>query len=295
MTIYGAYERILVKRAASMGDVLFTTPIVARLAKENPEALIDVETLHPAPYLRNPHVQCVRPQFDEERYTRVIDLNMAFENKLRRVPIIDAYSEVAFGDWATPKRLQFTHGKAPHWAANWEKTIIIHPAGSWANRSLPREWWQKFADEMWARDWTCIATGTAQDHHLDLPAYDARSQLSLADQAALIERAAVFVSTANGLCELAHTTSTPTVVMVSTQWPGFIEVERNGGMGWGFFPVVADVPCVGCGGELDHPVTFHECRYHTNDCMRTFTPEDIADRAIKAASWGQEQRGRNAA
>lgn len=295
MTVYGATERILVRREASMGDVLLTTPIVARLREENPDAQIYFETLHPAPYLRNPHITQLGQSRGSGGYTRFIDLDMAFENLLRRVHPIDAYSEVAFGDRKTPKRLVFKHGKAPHWRANWDRVCVFHPAKSWANRSHSLQWWVRFVDEMWSRGWMCIATGTGQDHPLPAPAYDASGQLSLADQAALIEKAAVFVSTPTGLTELAHTTNTPTVVMVSTQLPDMIVVERNGSLGWGFFPVVADVPCVNCGAEIDHPVTFHECRYHTNECMTTFKPDDIADRAIKAATWGQEQRKQHAA
>src|SRR5260221_9357715 len=52
----GSGHRILVKRKAALGDVLFTTPIIARLRRQNPDAAIYVQTDHPDVYRRNPDI-----------------------------------------------------------------------------------------------------------------------------------------------------------------------------------------------------------------------------------------------
>ena len=87
--------KILVRREGAFGDVLDTTPVIRRLRQENPDAEIDIETAYPQVYAGSLHrIGLAR----DITYDRIINLDMAFENRLRKVGIVESYMEVAFGD-----------------------------------------------------------------------------------------------------------------------------------------------------------------------------------------------------
>src|ERR1700735_3559935 len=155
-------QTILVRRTGAMGDVLETTAIVRRLREENPIAFITVETQHTNVYVANDDVSGVIPLL-EVRYERTIDLNGAFESRLRKLHPIDTYSEVAFGDRATPRRLYFNfHHYTP---VNSDRPLaVLHAARSWPIRTLPHEFWQDLIVKLGERGFNVVLKGNAQDN-----------------------------------------------------------------------------------------------------------------------------------
>lgn len=282
--------KILVRRKGAFGDVILVTPIVARLRKQYPDAQIWVETDYPDVFAGNRHVagagrSCPGP------FDLVIDLNGAYERRLRRGPVVDAYMEEAFGDPGDGYEVTLARGTVPAWLnhLDWSKVITINPARSWPQRTLPLEWWRVFCAEMRSRSYSAVSVGTTQDWPMDGDAIDTRSRLSLAEQVAVIEASAAFVGSESGPLNMAQATSRPIIALMTMGDPEQIRVWRNGAADWGFYPIMADVPCVGCSKEITEPVTFFPCRLGTNECVRSFDVTKVADATCAAISRHQER------
>lgn len=293
--------RILLRRMGAFGDVLDTTPIAERLRAENPDAIIHVLTEHPSAYQNNPHVDKVvvgnfaelYPPGHVLHYDRFIDLDMAYECLLRRVHNIDAYSEVAFGDRKTLKRITYKWPKA-NFYGDWSKAIVIHPTVSWPQRTMPKKWWVTLAGELMTKDWEVISIGASQDYH-GIGTTDLVDKLDTPGQVAAIDAAAAYIGSDCGLAVLAQATNTPVVALLTMTLPHLCQHERQDQMGWGYFPILSDVPCVGCSAELDAPTTDFRCRYGDNRCVTKFDAAHVARVAEQAAAWGAEQRKARAA
>jgi ADP-heptose:LPS heptosyltransferase len=263
---------ILVKRTGAMGDVLETSPIIARLHEENPDARIDVETQYGMIFDGNPHISAIGRT--QEHYDRTIDLNMAFENALRKIHPIDAYSEVAFGDRNTPHRLELSWKPASSYLRNLlgDRGVVIHPARSWPIRTLPLEWWQLLVDILNDRDYRVIVTGTAQDHGGLFGVTDFRGRLTLAEQAGLIDAAACFVCSESGPMIVAQTTQTPIIALLTMVPPEHIKhADCN------LTAVRAAVPCVGCASDHPAPTTFFGCKLGHSKCLTAFDARAVAN------------------
>lgn len=280
--------KILVKRAGAFGDVLATTPVVARLRKENPGAIIDIETDHTAAYFQNPHIQAAmrsdHPYFKlAPGFDRVIDLNGAYE-KDRRLHAIDAYMEIAFGDRGGDRQIVFDFNREamppPLSGRPWDETVVLHPAISWPQRTLSRSWWRSLAKELLGIGWGVYFVGTEQDRlrELTMPVHLHTTR----HQAAIINAAACFVCSDSGLLTLAHATKAPIVGLFTMTRPELVTYDRQGQRGWQFFPIVADIECAGC-GELETEVrSYFPCRFGHNNCVNSFEVGKVVDAVEKA-------------
>lgn len=290
MTIYSAAKTvapILVVRDGAMGDVLDTTPIVRRLRLENQKTPIHVCTHHSEVYRENPDIQGVifHHVVKPDRYSRVINLNMVYERHLRRKPHIDCYSLEAFGDEKTPKTLHFTFNPTPpDLGIDYAQTIAIHPARSWPQRTLPIEFWRSLVVILKERGWSILSLGTEQDWDLSgMRLCNTRGSLTLAQQASAINACAAFICSDSGVMMLAQTTSTPVVALLTMTLPYMADRTRFGKLGWGFYPITASIPCVGCTHEQTEPNAFFACKFGHNDCVNHFDAETIAWKAASVA------------
>ena len=279
--------QILVKRRASLGDVLNTTPIVHRLRREYPSALIWVETLHAAAYRRNPHTDVVSPPFDGE-FDRIIDLDLCFESN-RRIHQVDANMLRAFGDTEGDKTIILKHNPINFISEiNWSKVIVVHANATWAQRTLPIQWWNEVLIALNLDGWITVLTGTESDLPVTEGLVDLRGKLSLASQANLIDRAKVFLSGSSGLVTVAGSTETPIVCMVSmTPWENWAPY-RHEEIGWNTWPIRTPLTCYGC--DVDEPaVEYYPCKYGHNACMQSFDVERVVETVRVAAR--EDRRG----
>lgn len=269
--------RILVKRTGAFGDVLETTVIVVRLRHLNPDAEIDIDTQYPVFFENHPYKIGTKPS---GVYDRTIVLDMAFENLLRKVHPIDAYSEIAFGDRKTPHRLHFKwerfNKSKLHSRVNWGKVVVIHPCRNWPIRTLSLAWWQELVTTLNKRGYEIIVTGTRQDHEGLQGVIDLRDQLTPQQQVGLIDAACCFVCSESGPMILAQISDTPIIAMLTMAPAHVVKHERKGGYGWRFDAVMADIPCAGCSETFDKPVTYFGCKYGHGNCVRSFDVKKIA-------------------
>lgn len=257
--------RVLVKRAGAFGDVIETTPIIERLKREDPDTEIFVETHYARVFDGNPHVTYAgqRPPFG---FDRIIDLDMAFERRLRKMPAIDAYSEEAFGDRATPRRL--TYYGLPRGMQRKPNNIVIHPCRNWPIRTLPLAFWQDVVSTLRTYSKNVVVTGTQQDWP-DTGGFDLRD-LSLPEQVALIGSADCFLCSESGPMILAQVTDVPIVALTTMVPPEHVLHERRGELGWGMKVIHADVPCFGCEYEQNTMVTYFDCMHGHRRCVTSF-------------------------
>jgi ADP-heptose:LPS heptosyltransferase len=274
--IHSSPPSILVKRTGALGDVLETTPIIHRLRAENPRHEIWVQTDYPQVFWANSDVAGASLS-SNLIYTREIDLNMAFENRLRQLHPIDAYSEVAFGDRNTEHRLYFNYPDSYPVPG----TIVIHPCRNWPIRTLPLEFWQQLVDLLTAQNFNVVVTGTHQDHDGLTNVHDTRSRLTLAQQAALIASADCFICSESGPMILAQATGTPVIAMTTMAHPGHVLHLRPNDAPTHILPT--PLGCGGCESRFTTPTTYWDCPLGHGDCVRSFSPPAIADLAISLA------------
>lgn len=307
--------RVLVTRRDSFGDVLCTTPVIRRLRRElGPEATINVHTYYPYIFVGNDDVDLASNANDMHvrrgsghietgltengiagHYDRVIDLNLAFEKRYRKVQAVDAYMEEVFGDRGPDenKGVVLAEVPVPNLGTNIPNlgsVIVVHPARSERLRTLSQAFWQALVDELVLRGKLVVTVGTSQDYDLNNVHRDTRNHLNPQQQAALIRSVACLVASESGILGgILPATDTPAVGLLTMSLPETCGPYRLGGLCKRFYPVMAKVDCVGCSLRYDHVITAHGCLENRDyACVNTFDPVEVANKIIEAAETGRQ-------
>ncbi len=278
--------RILLRRTGALGDVLQTTPVIRRLARERENAQIFVQTQHAHALFCNPDVAWAGPDAQSGEFDEAIDLDLAYEERAD-IHAVDAYMLKAFGDDGKGHDRSLYFRAAPVSPITGPRIVALHPNVSWPNRTLPRDWWGALVRRL-SHDWCVVALGTTIDHDLrEYGAVDTRGQFTLAQQAAVIREARALVCGDSMMFTLVGTTETPGVGFCTISRPERFVSWRRGELGWNFTAIPAPVPCYGCREDAG-PVTFLACRYGHNNCVRSFSLDE-AHEAIAGAIEGDRR------
>lgn len=276
----------LVRRDGAFGDVLLTTPIMRRLRTENPNALIAVLTSYPGVFAANPDIDWAGASANPGHYDRVIDLNGAYEKRLRRVHPVDAYMEETFGDCAGDKTVVLARAEVPDLGIDWGRAIVIHPARSWRNRTLSVAFWTETARHIASAGYVPAVIGTAREPQIE-GAKDARGGTPQ-QQATMIQAACAFVGSDSGvLGGLLPATDTPAVGLLTISTGAVCAPYRHGELGWRFRTIAARVPCYGCGLRMSEPTTEFGCERGDYACVEAFDAQEVAAAAIAMAALGR--------
>lgn len=279
--------KYLLNRTGALGDVLELTAITRRLHDLGHEA--HVKTNYPQVFAENPDCMEINSRHDFDYFDHVIDLNMAFENDLRRLHPIDSYSARVFNDHDTPKKIYFNFPKATvlkidnHFIDG--PIAVVHPARSWPIRTLSHKFWQDLVYDL-GYHFTVTLTGTGQDHGGLTNCLDLRGQLSLAQQASLIDYCDVFICSESGPMILAQATTTPIIALTT-----MVDPARIIHTGANITCILAAVPCVGCESKHEIPQTYLDCPKTTlsefRACVRdgAFDPTHITSVAKDLTKW----------
>ena len=141
-------EAVLIKRNGALGDVIMTTPIVARLRHQlGPDAIINYNTFSADVFARNPHISGVNVPEPPGGYHRVIDLELAYERR-PHVHAVDAYMLEVFSDLNWPdKSLTLQKDRVDHLAyLPWERVVTLHAAVNTPSRTFSVEFWENVID-----------------------------------------------------------------------------------------------------------------------------------------------------
>jgi hypothetical protein len=243
-------ESVLINRRGAMGDVLMTTPVVARLRHQlGPDAIIHVNTFSPDVFARNPHVSGVNVPEPYGGYRRVINLELAYERR-PEIHAIDAYMLEVFSDtnWQD-KQVVLYKGRIDRLAhVPWERAVALHAGVNTPSRTFPLVFWEGVIDGLIAAGFVPIVIGSRVDRRWpDKPGViDLSDTLSIHQVASVIDRCRCFITGDTGPCHIAAATLTPIVAIYTMARAKLRMPWRRGIMGWGVTAFEPDLDCVGC-------------------------------------------------
>jgi GT2 family glycosyltransferase/ADP-heptose:LPS heptosyltransferase len=219
-------ERWHIRRSGANGDVLFLTPILREINKQNAEAEIIVCTNCPDVLAGNPDVTAVDAAFQYEtfQYEKTtayhrIDLDGAYEQR-PGMHIIEAYQEVSgvsTDDW----RLHLYPGEeARKWAKatatcdgmDTRKYVVIHPhiGQPWLGRNPNIKFMWRMIAWLKERGWKIVLVGTQFTPGIPCD-LNLQGKTTLRQAASLAEGAGLFFGVDSALMNFAQASLIPTV------------------------------------------------------------------------------------
>lgn len=263
--------RVAVLRDGALGDVLLATAVIKRLHDEG----FDVTVV-----TRNPEVFSGLPGIATSPVApsgcRVVDLNKAYEVR-PLMHVIDAYSEVAFGDHATAHRPTFNMTR--HSVLN-PRSVVLHAARSWPNRTMPVDWWRLVGDGLISSGWAVHWIGTDNDFYpgngIDLRRSPANRVDSLGRTASYIMASWLMICTDSALLHLAAATTTPILGIFTCTDPALRMPEGDYHRS-----IYTDLTCRGCHHRAPPPVTSWGCERKDLACITSITPKMVIEAALE--------------
>jgi ADP-heptose:LPS heptosyltransferase len=243
---------ILIRRTAAMGDVLMTTPVLARARHlVGPGVRIDTESSLHTVFAGNPHIdRALRTREPiPEKYELFINLDNAYE-KDRSLHAIDAYMLEAFGDtdWYAKDIVLIKRPLPVDVTVDWRRAIALHPGQTSRNRTIPAHIWEELIERIEAANLVPVIFGATRE--VSLPkksrAIDLTSKLTIQQTATAIQSSLCLVSADTGLTHVAGSTNTPMVTVYTAIPPRCRMPWRYGQMGWRVTSLVPKLDCVGC-------------------------------------------------
>jgi GT2 family glycosyltransferase/ADP-heptose:LPS heptosyltransferase len=210
-------EKWAIRRSGANGDVLFLTPILREIKRQNAEAEIDVITNCEEVLRGNPDVSALLPcSFPPMplRYDHTIDLDGAYESR-PDMHIIEAYQEVSgvqTDDW----RLHLYPGEeARKWAketASMGPYAVVHPhiGQPWMGRNPRMPLLVNTASWLKNKGWKVVLVGTQFTPGIPCD-LNLQGKTTLRQVAALIERSGLFFGVDSALMNFAQASLISTV------------------------------------------------------------------------------------
>ncbi len=245
---------ILVRRTNALGDVLMTTPVLARLRwLVGPNVTIDFESLTPFVFEGNPHVNLALQSRDPvpDRYELFINLDGTYESH-HSLHAVDAYMMEAFGDcdWYAKDIVLIKRPLPVDIEVDWRRAVCLHPARTDRNRTILSQVWEELIERLERANLVPVILGAYREIslHRTSGAIDLTSKLTLNQTATAIQLSLCLVSADTGLSHVAGSTNTPMVTVYSAVPPNCRMPWRYGQRGWRVKSLVPDLDCVGCYG-----------------------------------------------
>ena len=277
-------ERILVKRAGAIGDVILTTPVI-RALKQAHNCDIDVQTQCPDVFDGNPDVSNCGPKAGEGisdysynhyshhlgggAYDQVIDLNLAYE----RSPdehIVAAYAKAArvgISDHLYRPQLYNTqpyHVQGPY--------VVIHPGVTgWRGRNWDASKFSLIASRLMKKMNVVLVGDSATPSipcHLDL-----RAKLDFGKLKGLISGASLFIGIDSMPMHVAQAFDIPAVVVFGCVLPQYRLIPGGKAVGVS----LSELGCIGCHHWQSAPRTHSDCLRERVMCMEDLSVETVWD------------------
>jgi GT2 family glycosyltransferase/ADP-heptose:LPS heptosyltransferase len=210
-------ERWGIRRTGANGDVLFMTPILREIKRQNAEAEITVYTSCPDVLAGNPDVTYVFNNESENHFApsdRYINLDSAYECR-PGMHIIEAYQEVSgvhTDDW----RLHLYPGEE---ARKWAKETVsmgpyavIHPhiGQPWLGRNPSIKLMWRVSTWLKEKGWKVVLVGTQYTPGIPCD-LNLQGKTTLRQVAALVERSGLFFGVDSALMNFAQASLVATV------------------------------------------------------------------------------------
>lgn len=264
----------IIRRTAAIGDVLLTTPLIATIKKQQPQAEIYVETNFPELFRDNPHVAQAGSAFAQiYKWGNFINLDMAYES-VTETHIIDAYFKRAcfMGDEGKishkteiyPNESEFLAARALLGKKKW---VAIHAGPTtWKGKNWPMERWADLSRWFLANNWKVLLVGTAGPsipHFMDM-----RGQTNFHQLAAILRYCTLFTGVDSFPIHVAQSMGTPVVGLFGASDPRFILTDNS--------KQEAVCGTTDCAGERHRIVgqTYTECE---GACMESIQVDQVIE------------------
>lgn len=214
---------VLIRRKASSGDVLLASSVIKAVSERCPRAMILVETDFKAIFAGNTRIAQVSSKFPHARNARVIDLNMAYENRPGK-HIIAGYAEEALLG-PLELRSEFFESKLSNEQAalklqggNW---IAIHAGPTtWEGKNWHPEKWEKLINYLSDSGWRVLLVG---NQGYSLPCHmDLRDKTRVHELGGYLKACSMFIGVDSFPMHLAQAVGTPVVALFGVTSPEFI-------------------------------------------------------------------------
>lgn len=268
---------IIVRRRASSGDVLLVSAVVKALSERCPRANILVETDFRSVFAGNPRIIRTSSKLSAIRGARVIDLNMAYENR-PGMHIITAYAEVA---QVGPIELRSEFYESPLCIKSAKERmddgmwIGIHAGPTtWEGKNWSEAKWQKLIHNLVSEGWKVLLVG---NQGYDLPYHlDARNRTRVHELAGYLKNCDLFCGVDSFPMHVAQAVGTPVVPLFGVTSPEFILT-----LGSKAYPVESDKnhPFTG----VRHRVSGSTCVQVTDNPMDTITVDQVLESISQAS------------
>jgi len=285
--------KILVRRRASIGDVIMTTGVVRELYKQyDGRCEISVITEYTDVFLNNPYVKHVyhtsRPMGG-----MIWDVEYNLDNAYEINPknhFVDSYFFRVFGRTDMDKSVELF--PAPHDSIKMQeilptlgdKFIVVHMRRwAWEHKNIKPELWQQIIDGIIAAnpDVKIVIVGNGPDY--DIKTYpntiSLHGQLTFQQTKLLFDKAAAFVGTDSAPFAIAGASNVPIVGLLTHLLPQRIVPFRTTAK---TIPIMAQIECVGCYDNQVRPVSSVECIYGDYRCNGMFDIQSIVAATTKA-------------
>lgn len=280
---------ILVKRRASLGDVVMTTGIVRELNKKHDgQCAITVETEYPLVYKNNPYIADLRNwgEVNPVDFDVVYNLDDAYEKN----PVnhfVDSMFYRVFGSNTLDHSVDLHANNedcamvdqdikdidAPFFAVhmrNW----------AWALKNIDIDTWcDIFAKVFEVRtDIKIVTVGGPTDLSLEHPLivnYNAR--YTPQQLAYFLNSAKCYVGIDSGPFQIAGASNTHIIGLLTHNPPEYIMPYRKLDGFWNSTAIQANIDCVGCNVTQARPVSQILCKHGDYRCNKSWDTEKIAN------------------
>lgn len=289
--------KILLRRQASLGDVIMVTGVVRELKKRyGDHALIDVATDALEVFRNNQNVRNVIPiaglANSTENYDIYVNLDDAYETN-PSVNYVDNYFFRALGTTDLDKSVELfptaediAQVDADLKDNEVDKYIVVHMRNwHWAAKNItPDVWFDVFTKLFEQRaDFKIITVGGNTDLMIeDHPLFvDLRGKYNAQQLKHLCDGAKCFVGIDSGPFHCAAASSTHIVGLYTHLHPGIIVPYRNGELGWNSTSIVTNEECRGCNERQQIPVRQIVCEKQNYPCAGNFDTDVIANAILR--------------
>lgn len=269
-------KSILVLRNRARGDVLLTTPVLARLKQDNPDSEIFVRTEYPEVLRRNPHIRYAGARI-QMPWARTVNLEVAYE-MMPQTHLIDAFAIGAgFKRGEIPRRISLYPSTNDHYFANEavsslnQRYAVIAPGpGLWKGRNWNAENWQIVIHDLRTSNFKVVLVGKAEGPEYFLNCdLDLRGKTTIGGLAAVLQRADLFVGIDSFPAHAAGAMKTPRVVLFGITRAEFILCDAP-------FTVPVESPMTHPYSGMRHCVQrISTCGNPPNNPMDTITPAQV--------------------
>lgn len=270
---------IKIKRSGALGDVILTTPIVSEFRRLYPNARIDVLTDCASVFRGNKEVDSVLTSNSSHAADIFIDLDLAYEMK-PKMHIIDAYAIKAFNHTEINKTTKLFHTaddmRKVEQLINYhrlspDKVIVVHPAVSWANRTMSMNKWKEIIHRLFLKGYQIAIVGSGGDYSFEGPGIaNLKSKMSINELHYFISRCKAFLGMDSGCLHIAGAADKP-VYGIFTCAKGEYRMPFRDNT----YIIKPDVNCYGCLHDQTPPVTYVGCKKGNNECLNSFYIDEI--------------------